>query len=101
MGGADSGDPIAIMEHEVGLWSKLWQANGTQRGRAALAALDALVKPTPMPEPIVGSMVIQAGKSFKEHTVAPDGFHPRSCGLLSVQAADALAALLNAVEWTG
>ena len=95
------GDPVYILEHEVQEWCKHWQVDEAQQGREALEALNAMTSPMPMPEPITGSIVIQAGKSFKAQTVAPDGFHPRHFGMLSVPAADALAALLNAVEWTG
>ena len=50
--------------------------------------------------PITEEVVGDSAKCFKDSTCAPDGFHPKSYGLLSVEGKQTLAMLLNALGGT-
>ena len=84
-------------------WHQLWTDQSTaEKLEEALRLLaEALALCPSTLAPITAEDILEGSKAFKQATVAPDGFHPRSIGLLGYEARAALAALLNKCEAAG
>ena len=84
-------------------WHSLWtdQSSPAEMEEAITLLNDAIAScPSTLP-PITGEDVLKASKGFKLATVAPDGWHPRTFGLMGPEGREATAQLLNLFEQTG
>ena len=98
------GCPYNVLLAEVDTWAGIWHGDGASPAEHAKAMqiLNEALRIDPQPlEPLVGGNIAEAAKCFKKRTATPDGWHPRTFGLLSEESQDRLARVLNICECFG
>ena len=100
LGAGPSGrGPDARTEHELRKWETPWKA---VPGDGPMPSLEWPADLGRLPAPLNGAMLKKAAASFKRQTgLGPDRFHPRWATLLSDQAMETPATLLNNCEAAG
>ena len=73
----------------------------TEYARALAMLTEALQHSPSMLEPLTAADMRAAATTFKQRTVSPDGWHPRTFMLLSDESLTVLADLMNIFERQG
>ena len=92
--GSFSAAPALKLAKEVELWSAAWGEGGE---RAPLEGFPIM----PIPEKLRPSQLREVARTFKESTIAADGFHPRHFIHLSDDCLECMSSLLHLSMATG
>jgi hypothetical protein len=95
--GTLTSNPFDILQHTVGTWRQIWQAQDTPLQLHQLLPESV----TGLPE-LTTEDLVKAGAKFKKGTAVPDGWHPGQLArLASGEAKQKLVDLLNLCEAAG
>ena len=89
---------------ECQTWDEVWHGGNTEAEEhaKALAIIQEALQLDPQPLSLItGPEVGEAARHFKQKTATPDGWHPKTFGLVSSEGQDCLARILNTCECIG